>query len=105
MTNQLQNVKYGPRQLELNWINSINHSHDLFCGCNDPLLHLLILYNKHGNAPKPEAEIKNIKWLISGKENTGPEDELDFADGELEKLFQEDTEEKDTGTTAAADTG
>lgn len=98
MTNQLQNVKYGPRQLELNWLNSINHSHDLFCGCDDPLLHFIILHNKHGNAPKPEKDIQNIKCLITGKTTTGDAAELDFEDGELERLFQEEPEEEKTGT-------
>lgn len=105
MTLQLQNVKYGPRQLELNWMNNIFNSHDLFCGCDDPFLHFLILVNKTGNAPKPEPEIKNIKCLITGKTTTGEKEELDFDDGELERLFQEDNVEEDTGTADTAATG
>lgn len=90
MSKQLQNVKYGPKQLETNWVNNIFHSHDLFCGCDNPLKHLIIILNKQGKAPKPESEAKNILCLITGEgDSTDPEEEP-FGDGELERLFAED---------------
>lgn len=100
MSLQLKNVAYSPKALETAWANNIFSSHDLFCGCDDPVLHLLIIFNKRGNAPKPEKDIKNIKCLITGEPTTTKEDPGDIIedfDGEdLEKLFTEDTEPKDT---------
>lgn len=105
MSMQLKEVQYGPRALETNWINCIFQTHDLICGCNDPILHLMILINKKGNAPKPEPEIRNIKCLLTGETATGntkEKDDLPFEDGELEQLFKEDdetdTKEKDGET-------
>lgn len=90
MSKLLRETNYTPKQLENNWINSIFHSHDLFCGCNNPTLHLITILNRGGNAPKPEPEIKNILCLITGKEDKDTEeDDLPFGPGELEKLFEE----------------
>lgn len=97
----------SPRQQELAWRNLIFQSHDQFCHCEDVDLHFILLMNKFGNAPKPESEIKNIKWLITGKpdipeEDTTEKDDPGFLDGELEMLFNENTgdaKEKEEPTT------
>lgn len=80
-------------------MNNIFQSHDLFCGCNDPTLHFIIILNRNGKAIKPEKECKNIKCLITGEttDDDGPEDVLQ--DGELEKLFADDFPEDTTNGT------
>lgn len=83
---------FGPRQLENQWMNNIYCSHDLWCHCEDPPLHLLAIINRNSKAPKPEKEIINIKCLLTGEggtENHGEED-AGLEDGELERLFAED---------------
>lgn len=103
MSDVLQNPKYGPKALEQQWLNSIWTNHDLICGCDDPTLHLLILINKKGNAPKPTLDVKNIKCLLTGdptKEDTTYGDDVPFGEGELEKLFSEDGDDPDTAGSA-----
>ncbi len=39
---------YGPKGQEQNWINSIVQTHDCWCGCDDPLLHLFTSAIKKG---------------------------------------------------------
>lgn len=86
----------SPRKQELLWMNILWSTHDQFCECQDPVLHLMILINRDSSARKPTSDIKNIKCLLTGetttKEDTKPEDfdDLDIEDGELEKLFAED---------------
>ena len=84
----MQNPKYGPRALEDQWINGIYNSHDLICGCNDPILHLFDILNRKGSARKPLLDIKNAKCLITGEEDAGTQE--DIAPGELEALFAEE---------------
>lgn len=95
MTTLWKQPKTSPRRLENAWVNNIYSSHDLWCDCDDPQLHFLAIINKNSNAPKPESEIKNIKCLLTGRtgETTGEKDDIGLEDGELEKLFAEDTEE------------
>lgn len=86
----------SPRQQELAWRNLIFQSHDQFCHCEDVDYHFILLMNKFGNAPKPESEVQNIKWLITGKpdipeEHTTEKDDPGFLEGELEILFNENT--------------
>lgn len=98
---------FSLRQQENNWIGIVFSTHDAWCHCEDVWLHLMIILNKQGNAPKPESEVENIKCLLTGtdtattKEDHTEEDVVTgFNDGELEKLFAEDgTEENgDEGT-------
>lgn len=98
---------FSLRQQENNWIGIIFNTHDAWCHCEDPWLHLLDVLNRQGNARKPITDIENIKCLLTGidtattKEDHTEEDVVTgFNDGELEKLFAEDgTEENgDEGT-------
>lgn len=106
MTSLLKKPPYSPRQQEKNWINITFAAHDQICGCDDPWLHLLILLNKEGNAPKPAVDIQNLKWLLIGKpdiaENTTDDhgDETGFYEGELEKLFEETDSKESSGNAA-----
>lgn len=78
---------YNGKALENQWRNTIYNAHDLFCGCNDPILHL------------KEIE-KRDKWLHTKDAATSTEDgnqdgdDFPLTDGDLEQLFGE--EEKDT---------
>ncbi len=105
MSKALQPTIYNGKSLENQWKNNFWSSHELICGCNDPLLHIITLFNKEGNAPKPFEELKNIKCLIIGKPTTTEED--GFGPGELEKLFEEDKDGDDTAAveTTTDDTG
>lgn len=87
---------YSLRQQEQQWMNMFYTAHDQFCHCDDPVYHFLIVVNRGSQAPKPDLDIKNIQCLLTGitaeKEDSTPEDVVTgFADGELEKLFTEDT--------------
>lgn len=93
MNNLLENPKYGPKALEDQWINNIFSSHDLMCGCKDPILHLLDILNRKGKARKPLSDIKNAKCLITGEDQDGTEE--DIAPGELEALFAEECGEEE----------
>lgn len=87
-------TEYSVRQLETQWMNNLFHSHDLFCSCKDPILHLLITINKSNAAVKPEEDIKNIKCLITGETTEDTKEENGgFDAGDLERLF-ENTEEE-----------
>lgn len=100
MSKQLQPTKYSKKQQELNWINSTFHFHDSFCGCNDPIKHLLIVLNRNGKAPKPEEEFENIKCLITG-ETTSKEDPIGIATEELEEIFGDHVEEQEEHPTTS----
>lgn len=107
MSKCYQNPIYSPRALEQQWMNNIFQSHDLWCGCQKPIIHLLTIVNKNGKAIKPEEEINNILCLITGEKDSSKEEDNDFGPGELEALFAEDGEqEKDiTDTDQDADSG
>lgn len=96
MSKLLQHPTFTGSALEGQWINTLHNTHDLFCGCNKPLQHLLTIYNKKGNAPKPEEEIKNILCLITGDKDSTTLEEDGFEEGELEKLFEEDGDDSHT---------
>lgn len=86
---------YTPRQQENTWMNMIYTSHDQFCGCDEPLIHFMQLINRDSPCIKPLKDIKNIKCLLTGADDadTKPTEEENpgFFDGELEKLFAEET--------------
>lgn len=106
MSKLLKEPVYGPHALDNQWVNNIFQSHALYCGCNDPILHLFDILNKQGKARKPIKDLQNIKCLLTGETTTTEEEEEPFGDGDLEKLFsedndvgenQEDPTEKDSG--------
>lgn len=93
--------QYGIRGRENQWIGSIIQTHDCFCGCDDPLKHLIYTATKRGGlyGLKEDTAKTILKCLstktedgstqTSGEEDAaGPEGDLDF--GDLEKLFEED---------------
>ncbi len=104
MSSQWKRTDLSPRGNENLWMNIMYNTHEQFCSCNDPQLHFMIILNRDSPVRKPESEIKNIKWLLTGKPTT-EEDNQDieeggFIEGELDRLFQEEGGEKeDTAST------
>lgn len=99
--------KYGPRRQELNWINGTIAFHDSFCGCEEPILHLVNTALKNGGIFN--FNTKTLKQIClstdadttkedgdNGDQDTGPEGNLDF--GDLERLFDEEDPFTDTST-------
>lgn len=92
--------QYGIRGRQLNWLQSCMQSHDCFCGCNDPVTHLVEIALQHGGVMNfNKTKLKQLchhttddASIQTGddtdKDTTGPEGDLDF--GDLDKLFEED---------------
>lgn len=82
-------VKYSKNGLNLQIVNTYVNIHDLNCGCDTPLEHII---------RQIQQQEPSLKCLTTGEtgENPGQEDGVDgLGEGELEALFA-DTEEKDT---------
>ncbi len=92
---------YGTRGQELQWLQGTLQNHDTFCGCKNPILHLIKIGLRHGGVQ--EFTEDNLKTFVKchlttedttetdGKEpedTPGPEGDLDF--GDLDKLFEEE---------------
>ncbi|AXQ66485.1 MAG: hypothetical protein [Anelloviridae sp.] len=78
--------KYGPKRLELQWLNGCISSHDFICGCDEPAIHLLkVLKEKSGF---------DQKCLTYGDDHgtagATTSDDLGIDQGDLELLFAED---------------
>ncbi len=103
---------YGVSGREQTWVNSIIQTHDMFCGCNEPIIHLVNVAIKKGGIfgfDKEKAkqlllchhttteEKDGLGETPTEEEGPGPEGNLQF--GDLEKLFEEDTpfEDDDSG--------
>lgn len=89
---------YGPRERETHWINFCVKNHDLFCGCDTPADHLLYaLTERSGKLQTSKQALENATKCLTtqdgGETATGGEDALDLLDGELERLFENDTED------------
>lgn len=88
--------RYGPQGLELQFLNSMYTNHDLFCGCDDTLKHILSIFNKQNKANLSNTKIQEIKCLLTG-ETTDSGDKDDGAagvldaidDGDLDALFEQ----------------
>lgn len=104
MSHQWRPTPYGHRQRDLNWLNTIFHTHDLHCGCDHPPRHLLLLMCENAGYLKLQKEdINNAqKCLGYGDPEDGDtlggvaaitHEEDYIEDGELAALFDE---EKDT---------
>lgn len=93
---------YGPRGLEKQWYNNIFHSHDLFCGCDSTIHHLLSLIASQTTPsdlpgtqelfkkclPSTTTGITGTITATAGEKES--EDDLGIDIGDLEKLFEED---------------
>lgn len=103
--------QYGVRAKETHWLNFTIAGHDLWCGCDTPLLHLLKAANERGGIfGLPQQQLEKLIKCLSSTEATGdhgdttteentkdPEDDI-INPGDLEKLFEEEdpfTEDSD----------
>lgn len=90
MSSKLTPALYKGRSLEQQWVNNIYGSHDLFCGCPDPIKHLQeILQGK----PKQLC-------LPGPTEDAGEEKDhgdLGIDEGDLDLLFKEPFGEDEEG--------
>lgn len=87
--------RYEQKGLELQFLNSIFTNHDLFCGCDDTLLHILSIINDKNKANLSDTKLKEIKCLLTGETTTVGDQEdggagvLDaIDDGDLDALFE-----------------
>lgn len=91
----LKPPRYGPRGLELQFLNSIYQNHDLMCGCEDQLLHILSIISRNNKTNLSDTKLQEIKCLLTGEttgeteEPAGAADVLDaIDDGDLDALFE-----------------
>jgi len=87
---------YTPKELQLQWINNIVHTHDLLCKCDKPLEHTIYGIVKQEPNLRLNQETKKLleKCLTSTESGGLAEDDIDgLGEGDLEALFAEDTGE------------
>lgn len=89
MSHYLKDPIYGPQGLELHWVNSIVHSHGLFCGCDNTFEHLQSILQRKGHKQLCLTTFKDTEDAAS---QTG-DDDIGISPGDLEKLFATDTED------------
>lgn len=84
--NLWQPTKYGPKRLELQWLNGCITSHDYICGCDEPAKHLFLLLAKKSGFDQ--------KCLTFGDDPgttaVGTTDDIGIDQGDLELLFAEE---------------
>lgn len=89
MTNPWKPCLYSGNALDNQWMNTIFNSHDLYCGCLDPVNHFNSIIKKQ--------QCRRFKDTGTETEDITTTKEEDIPDvGDLEKLF-EDTGENDQG--------
>ncbi len=86
MSKFLKPSLYSGRAQELQWLNTVIGSHDLMCGCQNPLKHLHFLLQKDNKQLcLPSTEDR------SDLTEHGGEDAVDnLLEGDLDKLFEEE---------------
>lgn len=92
-----QEIPYNKNQLQNQLVNSIVGSHDLVCGCKNPLYHTTFICLQK-LAPELKKQEKNQLKKCLGDDTTddaGAEGDLNF--GDLDQLFAEDFGDEDTG--------
>lgn len=99
MTTRIIPTKDSIKQKNLKWMNLLVHSHDIFCDCETPLQHTIILICQQ----EPEIKLKPIekdivkRCLIGEPTDTaGTAADDGVEEGLLDALFKEDFGEEDT---------
>lgn len=87
MSDYLKPTLYSKRGLENGWLNLVYGTHDQICGCNDPINHLNHLIKKQ---KCPHIEETSTTAGTSGTTET---QDAGYEEGDLEKLFAEDTQD------------
>ncbi len=83
MSDYIKPCLYKGKALNNQWMNSILNSHDLFCGCTEPIDHL--------KAILPKKEWPRTKDVgIGTKDGDGDDDDFHIDEGDLKQLFEEE---------------
>ena len=89
------------KQKQLLLVNNFVSGHDLLCCCQNPAFHCAQILIQQLAPELKEKEKEQLKECLTTAPSGdtaadhGPEGDLDF--GELEKLFEQDTEEETDG--------
>jgi len=92
--------KYTAKQRNLQQINLHVAVHDLNCGCDNPLKHIIYQFlEQEPSIIFTNQEIENLKKCHgTGTAGGDPgDDDTGFGPGDLEQLFAEDKEEEKEG--------
>lgn len=84
-----KDVSYSKKQLNLQIVNTYVNIHDLNCGCNKPLEHII------EQITTQEPSLKCLTTTGAGDGRTGEEEDEPFGAEDLEALFAEPDTEKD----------
>lgn len=88
MSKFLQPTLYKGRPQELQWLNNIFQTHDMICGCKNPVQHL------HHLLKKDNKQLCLPSTEETGETSNGDADAVDnLLEGDLDRLFEEDFEE------------
>lgn len=84
MSDCLTPALYKGRALDLQWMNNIYNSHDLFCGCQNPINHL-------NEILKRDKQQKCLPSTTAGDTADHGENTADYAleEGDLDALFEQ----------------
>lgn len=74
---------YNKNSINHAWINVIYGSHDLFCSCEDPIVHLNDIIKNQKCLPSTAAATTEETTGTMEKEENG------FDEGDLQRLFDE----------------
>lgn len=89
---------YNDKKLQLLITNSLIHSHDLACDCNDPTFHSTLLILKQLGKEFTDQQKQQIKQCLgTTTEEKDTDDHGDDFGKELEDLFAEDGDTAHTG--------
>lgn len=87
MSDYIKQCLYKGRALNTQWLNLIHQSHDLFCGCPEPLTHL------HNILPKEICHSTKTTTITTQDGENGDDFHLD--EGDLKRLFDAEKEDSE----------
>lgn len=88
-------TKYNKKQLQLQWINDMVHGHDLLCGCEGPLEHIILeITNQEKNLRFTDKEKQQLKKCLFGDDTTTADEEI--GDADLAALFGDEYGDQNT---------
>lgn len=95
-------IKYSTKQQNVNHINLLVGLHDLKCGCEQPLQHIIFDILQQEPSLKQDKKFTSElqKWLTTTEPGDNQEEDTDvIGNGDLEKLFEEPFGEEDDADT------
>lgn len=87
---------YKPRALELQWMNNTVQGHDMICSCDNPWEHLATILTKTSNQKCLGPPGCDTDTADHGTQTDTEEKDI-LEQGDLDKLFEEDFTEEDSG--------